>query len=107
MELDKFTQKSLEVVQATQNLAIKNSNPEVTDLHLHDSLIADSKGMIPQILVQMGVDATRYRRRVQEEWSRLPTQDGNGDIYPSVVYQRIILKSEDTAKSMGDDYVSI
>ena len=107
MELDKFTQKSLEVVQTTQNLAIKSSNPEVTDLHLHESLIADSKGMIPQILAQMNVDTVRYRRRVQEELNRLPTQDGNGDIYPSVVYQRIVLKSEDTAKSMGDDYVSI
>ena len=107
MDINKFTEKALDVIRDAQNTAIKNANPEVTDLHLHLALIADSKGMISQILSQMNADAEGCRRRVQEEIGRLPSQEGNGSVYPATVYQRILLKAEDKAKAMGDEYISV
>ena len=107
MDSNKFTQKSQEAIRDAQNLAIKNANPEITDMHLHYALIADSKGMICRILSQMNVDTDSYRQRVQSELDRLPTQDGSGEIYPGTVFQRLLLKSEDEAKSMGEEYISV
>jgi len=107
MDTNKFTQRSLEAIRDAQSIAIKNANPEVTDMHLHYALIADGKGMICRILSQMHVNTESYRQRVQDEISRLPTHDGSGDLYPSTVYQRILLKSEDEAKAGGDEYISV
>lgn len=107
MDSNKFTQKSMEVIRDSQNLAIKNANPEVTEMHLHYALISDSRGMISQILSQMNVDTDSYRQSVLDEISRMPTQDGNGEIYPGTTYQRILLKSEDEAKSVGETHISV
>jgi len=107
MDSNKFTQKSMEVIRDSQNLAIKNANPEVKEMHLHYALISDSRGMISQILSQMNVDTDSYRQSVLDEISRMPTQDGNGEIYPGTAYQRILLKSEDEAKSMGETHISV
>jgi len=97
----------MEVIRDSQNLAIKNANPEVTEMHLHYALISDSRGMISQILSQMNVDTDSYRQSVLDEISRMPTQDGNGEIYPGTTYQRILLKSEDEAKSVGETHISV
>lgn len=107
MDSNKFTQKSMEVIRDSQNLAIKNANPEVTEMHLHYALISDSRGMISQILSQMNIDTDSYRQNVLDEISRMPTQDGNGEIYPGTAYQRILLKSEDEAKAMGETHISV
>ena len=46
MDAQKYTQKSLQMIQDAQNIAIKNGNPEITDLHLHKALVTDSDSLI-------------------------------------------------------------
>lgn len=46
MDQNKYTKKSLEVIQEAQNIAIKNGNPELTDLHLHYALIQNGDDMV-------------------------------------------------------------
>ena len=107
MDINKFTQKSIEGIQDAQNTAIKNGNPEVSELHLHSALISDGEGVIQSVLKKMGVDIKSYLEDVASKISRLPSTSGSGNIYPSTVFQRVLLKSEDEAKAMGDSYVSV
>ncbi|NMB09406.1 MAG: ATP-dependent chaperone ClpB [Tissierellia bacterium] len=107
MDINKFTQKSIEAIQDAQNTAIKNGNPEVSELHLHLALISDGEGVIQSVLKKMGVDINPYLEDVASKINQLPSTSGSGNIYPSTVFQRVLLKSEDEAKAMGDSYVSV
>ncbi len=103
---DKYTQRSLQAIQDAQNAAIKNGNPELTDLHLHDALLRDNEGTIAKVLLQMGTDLTGYRTAVRRAMENLPTQQGQAQVYPNAIFQRILLKAKDEAAAMGDEYVS-
>src|SRR5699024_3470771 len=107
MEKNKYTQKSIEAIKDAQNTAIKNGNPEVSELHLHLALISDGEGVIQSVLKKMGVDINPYLEDVASKINQLPSTSGSGNIYPSTVFQRVLLKSEDEAKAMGDSYVSV
>lgn len=107
MESNKFTQKSLEAIQMAQQIAIKNGNPEVSELHLHAALLENGNDLVPKILAASGADWQALRTAVEQKIKDLPVQEGAANIYPSTQYTRILLKAEDEAKKMGDSYVSV
>lgn len=106
MDIKKFTQKSQEAINDSQALAIKNSNPEVNEIHLAYALVNSSDSIVSQIIKSMDVDYEGYRNKILNRVEAMPSQDGNGNIYPSQLYQRILFKAEDEAKAMGDSYIS-
>ena len=106
MDYNKFTQKSLEAINEANSIAIKNSNPEVNELHLNYALIASPDSIVSQILKTMGIDYNTYKAEIDNILDRLPSQSGGGDIYPTQTFTRILLKSEDEANNMGDTFVS-
>ena len=107
MDLNKFTKKSLEAIQEAQNIAIKNSNPDVNDIHLQYSLVSDIQGVIYKSLANQNIDVKSYLEELEKSLEALPSQSSNSNIYPSTVFQRILLKAEDEAKKMGDEYISV
>ena len=107
MDLNKLTKKSMEAVQDAQNIAIKNKNPEISDLHLHYALVADVEGMVNKTLEKMGVDMESYLKDLSYELDKLPKVDSPSNIYPSQLFQRIILIAEDEAKRMKDSFISV
>ncbi len=107
MDLNKFTQKSIEAIQEAQNIAIKNGNPEVNDIHLHYALVADTEGVIQRVLNKMSININDYTTALTNELDKLPRQDSSSNIYPSTIFQRILLKAEDEAKKMGDSFISV
>ncbi|WP_276881521.1 ATP-dependent chaperone ClpB [Anaerococcus tetradius] len=106
MDINKFTQKSQEAINDSQAMAIKNSNPEVNEIHLAYALVNNSDSIVSQILKSMKVDYEGYRSELTKKVDSLPSQSGNSNIYPSQLFQKILLKSEDYAKDMGDSFVS-
>lgn len=106
MDINKFTQKSQEAINDSQAMAIKNSNPEVNEIHLAYALVNNSDSIVSQILKSMKVDYEGYRNELTRKVDSLPSQSGNSNIYPSQLYQKILLKAEDYAKDMGDSFVS-
>lgn len=106
MDINKFTQKSQEAINDSQAMAIKNSNPEVNEIHLAYALVNNSDSIVSQILKSMKVDYEGYRSELTKKVDSLPSQSGNSNIYPSQLYQKILLKAEDYAKDMGDSFVS-
>ena len=107
MDAQKYTQKSLQMIQDAQNIAIKNGNPEITDLHLHKALVTDSESLIARVLQEMNVDINQYRMTVDRAVDNLPRQQGASQVYPNAVFQRILLKADDEAKALGDSYISV
>ena len=106
MDINKFTQKSQEAINDAQSMAIKNSNPEVNEIHLAYALVNNSDSIVSQIIKSMDVDYEGYRNELIKKVDSMPSQSGNSNTYPSQVFQRILLKAEDVAKEMGDSFVS-
>ena len=104
MELNNFTQKSLEAIQAAQNLAMEYGNPQVEEIHLNYSLLNQEDGLIPRIISYMGENLELIRKDIEREVERLPKQTG-GTIYPSRIFNKILKASKDEAKKFGDEYI--
>ena len=107
MDYKKFTQKSLEAINDANSIAIKNSNPEVNEIHLNYASIENSDSIVAQVIKTMDVDFNAYRNEIRDLVERLPQASGGSDIYPTQTFTRILLKSEDEAKDMGDSFVSL
>ena len=108
MDLNKFTQKSIEAIQESQEVAIKNGNPQLEEIHIHYSLVFQQDGLIPRVISYMGENIDLIRSDVEREVDKLPKQSGGGgSIYPSRVYTKVLLDSEEEAKRFGDEYVGV
>ena len=106
MDYNKFTQKSLEAINNANNIAIKNSNPDVNEIHLNFALIENSDSIVSQVIKTMDIDFNSYREEIKNMMEKLPQVRGGSNIYPTQTFTRILLKSEDEAKAMGDSFVS-
>lgn len=107
MDLNKFTQKSVQAIQNAQNTAIKLGNPEVTDVHLSYALLSDSDSIVAKTIQKLGADYKQIVSAFNQKIDSLPKNDSQSSVYPSTAFQRILLKAEDEAKSMGDSFVSV
>ncbi|MGB4499714.1 MAG: ATP-dependent chaperone ClpB [Natronincolaceae bacterium] len=108
MDLNKFTQKSLEAIQESQNIAIKNGNPQLEEIHIHYGLVNQQDGLIPRIISYMGENALLVKNDVEREIDRLPKQTGGGgSLYPSRGYTKILNSAEEEAGRFGDKYVGV
>ena len=105
MDFNKFTQKSTEAINEASQLAIKNANPEVGIIHLAYALVEDSNSFVSQVLANMGL-YKKVLNKMEEKMENLTSQSGSANIYPNTIFQRILLKSEDCAKKMGDSFIS-
>lgn len=106
MDLNKFTQKSIEAIQASQSLAVEYGNPQVDEIHMHYSLINDREGLIPRVLAYMNENTSMIRADILHEIERLPKQQG-GTVYPSRTYTRLIEDAETEMKKFGDEYIGV
>ncbi|OLS03453.1 ATP-dependent chaperone ClpB [Tissierella creatinophila] len=106
MDLNKFTQKSIEAIQASQNLATEYGNPQVDEIHIHYSLMDDKEGLIPRVLSFMNENVSMIKAEVLREIEKLPKQQG-GSIYPSRTYTRLLQDAETEMKKFGDEYIGV
>jgi ATP-dependent Clp protease ATP-binding subunit ClpB len=108
MDLNKFTQKSIEAIQKSQEIAIKYGNPQLEEIHIHYGLIIQDDGLIPRVLSYMGENKELIKSDVQRQVDNLPKQTGGGGtIYPSRMYTKVLLDAEEEAKKFGDEYVGV
>lgn len=111
MNINKFTQKSLEAVQEAQNLAIESGNIQIDQEHILYALLAQEDGLINQLFSKINVDVLGFRQHLKETINRKPKVGGPGreagKIYISQDVENVFLSAEDTAKHMKDEYVSV
>lgn len=109
MDFNKFTQKSQEAIQNSQELAILNENPQIEELHLHLALLQQENGLIPSLLKYLGENVELMTKDVEEEIDKLPKQYGSGSnsLYSSRTYTKVLLKANEEAKKLNDEFVGV
>ena len=111
MNTNKLTQKSAEVIQEAQSIAVSNSNQQIDQLHILSALMSDENGLIPELIVKMGIDASAVREQAEKCVGQLPKVTGSGrradEVYITQDTDRALNEAEETAKRMGDEYISV
>ena len=106
MNINKFTQNSMQAVQGCEKVAYEYGNQEVEQEHLLYALITQEDGLIMKLLEKMGINREQFINRV-EEGLRKRTKVQGGQIYVGQDLNKALLNAEDEAKQMGDEYVSV
>ena len=109
MNMNQFTQKSIEALQDMQSIALQNGNQQVNQLHLLNALISKEDGLIPNLLTQAGVSVNNVRAFTEEAISSLPKVSGvqSDRLYLSRDLDNVFTEAEEQAKKMKDEFVSV
>ncbi len=108
MDMQKFTQKSLQALQDAQSIALEHANAELTALHLAAALLGGD-GLCLRILRRAGVDGEGLSRAASEEIDRFPrvSNVSAGNLYPTAAFSRTLTEAEKLASGMKDEYISV
>ena len=107
MNINKFTQKSIEAVNHCQDIATEYGNQYIEQVHLLYSLITIDESLIAQLLKKLGVPFDQFKADVEVELGKLPKVSGSGQMYFSQNANKALVNAENHAKAMGDEYVSV
>src|SRR3954453_7542776 len=111
MDINKLTQKSQEALQSAQTKALRYGHQEVDGEHLLLALLEQPEGLIPRLLSRRDVPVEPLKAEVEKELARRPKISGPGveagKIYLTQRLQQIMVRAEDEARRLKDEYVSV
>lgn len=107
MNINKFTQKSIEAVQACEKIAYDFGNQEITQEHFLYSLLTIEDSLIKKLITKMGINSDAFIDAVRAAIERKPKVSGSSQVYISNDLNKVLIYAEDEAKHMGDEYVSV
>ncbi len=106
MNIQKFTQKSIEAINACEKLAMDYGNQEIEQEHLLMALLRQENGLIPSLISKMNIDVAQFTNAVDAALqARVKVQGGDLRIGQHLNY--VLTYAEDEAKAMRDSYVSV
>ena len=110
MDIQKFTQKSIETIQKAQNLAIEHENSQIDQEHLLYALLIRENSLIKELLKKMNV-SEEFERTIKKEIDNKPSMHSNArqmnQVYISRDVDEALTAAENTAEKMKDEYVSV
>nr|WP_314637887.1 ATP-dependent chaperone ClpB [uncultured Oribacterium sp.] len=106
MNINRFTQKSVESINNSQKIAMDHGNQAIEQLHILYSLLDIEDSLIEKLLEKMEVPVEDFKRALEEKMNSLPKVSG-GQQYFSQDANKVMMNAEDHAKAMGDEYVSV
>ncbi len=111
MNTNQFTQKTIEAIQSAQSIAALHQNQQIEQCHLLLALLRQENGLIPQLLKKMGVTVESLDAAANAAVEKQPAVSGSGrdpdQIYVSRGMDRLLAQSEQEAKAMRDEYISV
>lgn len=111
MDLNRLTQKSLEALQQAETKALRYGNTEIDMEHLLVALLEQQDGLVPRILTALDIVPENFHREVEKVLESKPRVSGPGrepgKIYVSRSVNNVLVKAEDEAKRMKDEYISV
>ena len=111
MNNNQFTQKTLEALQAAQQLAIEYQHNAVEPEHMLHALVTQQQGLIPQLLQALGADPGTFSAAVAEKLAALPRVSGSGrdpdKVYISNASDKVLSAAGREAAAMKDDFISV
>ena len=111
MNTNQYTQKTIEAIQAAQQLAVEYQHNALEPEHLLLAIASQENGLIPQLLQKMSVDTGSFTAAVAEKLSALPRVSGSGrdpdKIYISQAADKVLSAAAREAKAMKDEFISV
>ncbi len=107
MNINKFTQKSMEAVQNCEKLAYEYGNQQIDQPHLLYSLLTLDDSLIMKLITKMGIQGDMFKNEAKQVIEKLTKVSGGGQLYISNDLNKVLINAEDEAKAMGDEYVSV
>ena len=111
MNMNQFTQKTIQAIQDAQRLAVEYQNNAIEQEHLLAALCAQQDGLIPQLLTKMGVEPGNFLAAATEKVAALPHVTGSGrdpeKVYISNELDQALNAAEAQARQMKDEYISV
>ena len=107
MNINKFTQKSMEAVQACEKLAYEYGNQQIEQEHLLYSLLTLEDSLLLKLVTKMEINGSQFAEEARQAVEKLPKVSGGGQLYISSDLNKVLINAEDEAKAMGDEYVSV
>ena len=106
MNLQKFTQKSLEAIQNAQSMAVEYGNPQIEQQHILTALLMQEDGLIPQLMQSMDINVNALLQDAKAAVQKLPRATG-GQTYVASDTEKMLTAAERLAQNMTDEYVSV
>ena len=106
MNIQKFTQKSVEAVNNLEKTAMEYGNQEIEQEHLLYCLLTQEESLISRLISKMDIDSTLFKEQVEQALNRRVKVSG-GQPYVGQYLNKALISAEDEAKRMGDEYVSV
>ena len=106
MNIQKFTQKSMEAVEKCQKLAYEYGNQEIEQEHLLYSLLTLEDSLILKLIEKMEIQKDHFVSRVEQALNKRTKVQG-GQVYIGNDLNKVLIHAEDEAKALSDEYVSV
>ncbi len=106
MQINKFTQKSIEAINNSEKLALEYGNQEIEQEHLLYALLSQQDGLLPKLIEKMEIRVSEFDRRVVSALEKRVKVSG-GQMHIGADLNKVLVTAEDEAKRMGDEYVSV
>lgn len=107
MDISKFTQKAQEAISAAQDLAVRNNHQAVDAEHLLLALLQQEGGLVPRLLTKANANSITLMERAEQALKKIPGVTGAGSTYITQRLNQLLLRSQDEAKRLKDEYVSV
>lgn len=107
MNINKFTQKSMEAVQNCEKLAYEYGNQQIEQEHLFYSLLTLNDSLILKLMTKMGIAGEQIVGEAEQKVAGLPKVSGGSQVYISNDLNKVLIHAEDESRAMGDEYVSV
>ena len=107
MNIQKFTQKSIEAINSCEKLAYEYGNQEIDQEHLLYSLVTIDDSLILKLIEKMEINTDHFVGRAEDAVAKRVKVSGGSNVYMSQDLNRVLISAEDEAKAMGDEYVSV
>ena len=106
MNIQKFTQKSMQAVEGCEKLAYEYGNQEIEQEHLLYSLLTIEDSLILKLIEKMEIQKDHFVNRVEQALAKRTKVQG-GKVYVGQDLNKVLVSAEDEAKQLGDEYVSV
>ncbi|MCR5784500.1 MAG: ATP-dependent chaperone ClpB [Eubacterium sp.] len=107
MNIQKFTQKSIEAINQTEKIVYDYGNQEIEEEHMLLALLTQEDGLIPKLIQKMEIDLDHFTNNVKSKVNARTKVSGDSQIYMGKDLNKALVHAEDEAKAMGDEYVSV
>lgn len=107
MNIQKFTQKSVEAINDCERLAYEYGNQQIDQEHLLVALLTQEDGLLPKLIEKMEIQKEHFTQNAMSKLAAYTKVSGGGQLYMSQDLNKALIHAEEEAKRMGDAYVSV